>query len=414
MINHSIAKASATFNKKTNLLFLFGAFFTFCAKGQDLSTQLSFANEVQLLKKHYSPIILSRDKQKVIVLAELQGRVMSSTSQGDKYNGYGWFNYEYLSKPHHDRNAAMGGADRLWFGPDASKYSLFFEPGVKTIPENINVPIAVSMTPFDVISKANDSVTLTKALAMKNYQGFNFKFKVDRTIQLLDKTQLPMPLPADINWVGYSTTTSVENISTQAWTKETGLFSIWDLGAFYPSKKTTVIIPLRQSIETKNSEPLKKATRYFSDIKESHTKIIDHMVYYKADANYMNKIGIPVEHTKPIFGSYDEERKLLTVVTFSMTSDTDADYVNGIWRFEGDAYNGEIINVFNDGAPDEQSKPFGPFYELETSSIALALTPKQKYQHRHTTMHFQADETSLNILTRQLFGVPLEQIKSVF
>jgi hypothetical protein len=375
------------------------------ANGQLIEKQLIFKEEVNLLAKYYSPITLSRGEQQVVILPELQGRVMSSTSNGGDAKGYGWFNYEYFEQSKRDQNAAMGGGSRLWFGPDASKFSLFFKPNTKTIPDNIIVPQAVSLTPFNVVSSSNEKVVLTKELSMQNYQGFVFDFSVKREVELLAKSQLPVTISNNVDWVGYQVNTEVINTSNKVWQKSTGLFSIWELGAFYPSNNTTVVIPI--------GKPLSQATRYFSDVKASHTHIEDNLVFYNADANYMNKIGIPSGHTLPKFGSYDENRRLLTVVTFTITRDEEADYVNGIWQFNGDAFNGEIINVFNDG-PDDLGDYFGPFYELETSSKALNLKPKESYQHQHTTMHFQGSEASLNQISVMLLGVQLEKVKTVF
>ena len=391
--------------KLIKLIALMMITFLGCVQAQNLSSQRSFNSEIELLSHHYSPIILSRGEQKVMVLAELQGRVMTSTSKGGEDKGYGWINYDYLSKPHTNVNASMGGADRLWFGPDASKFSLFFEPNTATIPDNIKVPAAVSTVPFNVISKTDEQVVMAKALTMKNYQGFNFEFDVERTIELLSSAKLPIALPDSLTWVAFKASTKVTNTSSLAWTKATGLFSIWDLGSFYPNEQTTIFIPL--------AKPLAKATRYFSDIKTSHTRIQGNVLFYKADARYMNKTGVSPEHAKPMFGSYDAKRKLLTLIHFPITKQTNVDYVNGIWRFDGDPFGGEIINIFNHGVGEDESTS-GPFYELETSSIALELKPNESYQHYQTTLHIQGDESALNLITQQVFGLTLAEITSAF
>lgn len=41
----------------------------------------------------------------------------------------GWINESYLAGQHTNKEAIMGGASRLWFGPDAGPYSLFTEKG---------------------------------------------------------------------------------------------------------------------------------------------------------------------------------------------------------------------------------------------------------------------------------------------
>ncbi|AWB65249.1 hypothetical protein C2869_01770 [Saccharobesus litoralis] len=370
---------------------------------------LNFEQEVMLLQQQYNPVVLSEGKRQLIVLPELQGRVMTSTAKGNTSQSIGWINYEYLSKPHHDNNAIIGGADRLWFGPDASRFSLFFEPGVETTGENIRVQDAMSTVGFETTKQTQTHISMQQALTLINYQGFTFEFELEREVTLLSKTQteqqLDIDIPPTIDFVSYATSTKVTNTSHQDWSKQTGLFSIWDLGAFHPSNSTTVVIPMTQNLD--------QATWYFSDVVDSHTRIKDKVVYYKADAKYMNKIGIPPQHTLPLFGSYDASRNLLTIITFAMSKEPHASYVNATWDFSADPYAGEIINVFNDG-PNEQGIPFGPFYEMETSSQGLELKQGQSHSHRHSTYHFIGEENQLNLLSSQLLGVDISMIKSIF
>jgi hypothetical protein len=56
----------------------------------------------------------------------------------------------------------------------------------------------------------------------------------------------------------------------------------------------------------------------------------------------------------------------------------------------------------------------GPFYELETSSPAAALKPGESLSHIQYTMHLTGDLKSLDSITRQLFGVGLEEIRKIF
>ena len=68
--------------------------------------------------------------------------------------------------------------------------------------------------------------------------------------------------------------------------------------------------------------------------------------------------------------TYALETGVLTVVRYQLGGDTL--YVNSQWGEQENPYKGEAVNVFNDGKMGEVG-PFGPFYELETSSSAREL-----------------------------------------
>ena len=64
--------------------------------------------------------------------------------------------------------------------------------------------------------------------------------------------------------------------------------------------------------------------------------------------------------------------------------------------------------------PAPGQKPLGPFYELETSSPALALKPNESATHTQETMHFQVDEQFLNAIAQKVLGVSLAEINAAF
>ena len=46
-----------------------------------------------------------------------------------------------------------------------------------------------------------------------------------------------------------------------------------------------------------------------------------------------------------------------------------------MWEMQREPFKGDVINSYNDGPPAPGKPPLGPFYELETSSPALSLSP---------------------------------------
>jgi len=87
------------------------------------------------------------------------------------------------------------------------------------------------------------------------------------------------------------------------------------------------------------------------------------------------------------------------------------DYVNSMWEIQKEPYRGDAVNSYNDGPAKPGAKPFGPFYELETSSPALDLAPQASAEHLHRTFHLQGEEKDLDPICRVALGVSLDKIK---
>ncbi len=102
---------------------------------------------------------------------------------------------------------------------------------------------------------------------------------------------------------------------------------------------------------------------------------------------------------------------ILSVIKYSF--DGDSTYVSSRWVEQVDVYGGEVINVFNDG-PTESRGPFGPFYELETSSPAESLKEGEQIEHKHTTFHFTVVGQDVDQASTNMLGVSLQKISCAF
>jgi Family of unknown function (DUF6786) len=137
------------------------------------------------------------------------------------------------------------------------------------------------------------------------------------------------------------------------------------------------------------------------------------VLFFRGDGRSRGKIGIPPRRARPLCGTYDPERQLLTLVQLTFESPADA-YVNSMWENQADPFAGDVVNAYNDGPPAPGQKPLGPFYEVESSSPALALAPGESRVHVHRTIHVRGDAATLEPVARHALGVGIAEIRSAF
>jgi hypothetical protein len=235
---------------------------------------------------------------------------------------------------------------------------------------------------------------------------------IERSIEVMSTQQIheSLGLPDGINVqaVGYKTMNALTNTGDSDWKKDSGLLSIWLLGMFNPSDATTVVIPFVEGDEATMGPIVND--HYFGKVPVERLRIGKGVMYFSGDGRYRSKIGLLPARAKDIIGSYDAESNLLTIVKYSKPEGVD-EYVNSLWEMQEEPYRGDVVNSYNDGPPEPGKKPLGPFYELETSSPALALGVGERGTHTQATYHFEGDEAVLTVISTQLLGVSLEEIK---
>ena len=379
---------------------------------------LTFGKDVDFLKK-YTDIIVLQDasgKSKVAISAALQGRVMTSTSDGDGGLSYGWINKKtFLSGDTSEHFNVYGGEDRLWLGPEGGQFSIYFSKGKEFKLDNWYVPRIIDLEPYDVASSSRSEAVFTKAAELTNYSGTVFKVALTRTVKVIERDEALNRLGLDnnleaISVIAHETINELKNAGKKPWKKETGLLSIWILGMFNPSSAATIIVPYQGS-KTALREIVND--NYFGQVPDDRLKLVGTTVFFKADGEYRSKIGVLPENAPPWLGSYDADHGVLTVVKYSKP-DGVTDYVNSLWEIQKEPYKGDAINAYNDGPPSPGVKPMGPFYELETSSPAAALQPNESIRHIHSTFHFKGSAAQLDAVIKKLFGITTKEIVNVF
>ena len=382
------------------------------------SGYISFGEEVAFMKEYVDIIQLSdaTGKAKVAVSPALQGRVMTSSSSNVAGRSYGWINRElFASRDTLEHINVFGGEERFWLGPEGGQYSIFFKKGSEFTLDDWYTPKLIDLVAFDVEKQTTNSVTFSKKASLENYSGFRFDLGIEREVKVLERQEVFKELgldgAADINVVAYQTTNSLTNLGAKAWEKETGLLSIWLLGMFNPSPETTVVIPYVAGEETALGTPVNDD--YFGKVPAERLIVKEQVMYFQGDGEYRSKIGLSPKRAKDVCGSYDASSQTLTIVKYNKPTGV-TDYVNSLWELQDEPYAGDVINSYNDGAPEPGKKPLGPFYELETSSPALALKAGEQGTHIQMTVHFEGSPAELTKISEKVLGVSIAEITSVF
>lgn len=372
----------------------------------------SYGYDVAFLKKHLDhPIELwNEDGARILVSANYQGRVMTSSTNGDTGNSAGWINYDLIASGQLKQQFnPVGGEERFWIGPEGGQYSFYFKKGDSFNIRHWRVPPVIDTVPYQVTHSDSTSVEFSQAATLTNYSGTEFNMFINRNIRLLTKDDVNRRLqnttiPDGVKWVAYESENIIKNTGENSWTKENGLISIWLLGMFTPSDETVAIIPFHQQPHLRNYI----TDNYFGKIPADRLIAKDSVLLLKCDGKHRSKLGLSPVIAKPLAASFDFKRNMLTIIFFDI--DPEGDYVNAKWELQKEPYKGDVVNAYNDG-PLEDGSQLGPFYELESSSAAKALQPGETQVYRQATCHFEGGYAALKSLAQNLLGVDLDQAK---
>ncbi len=354
---------------------------------------------------HCQLVELESEGSRVALSPTLQGRVLTSCTS-ESSPGFGWLNHKLIksgkNQPHIN---AYGGEDRFWLGPEAGQYSIFFKQGESFTQNNWQTPACIDSEPFQLLEHTLQSALLTKKCGFKNYQNQPFEIEIKRRISIIpqgDAINSLNDVALDkITCVGYRSENAVKNSSQSPWQQSTGLLNIWILGKFKPGQNCWAIIPTQQNAFINQN--------YFeADLSKM---LIERSTFslLHVDGGQKAKIGVSPKHDKNVLGSFDFHTNTLTVVIYK--TDKSQVFLNSEWNMQDKPFEGDVLNVYNDG-PDENGTVLGPYFELETSSSSRELHPEEQIEHTHTTLHFTGNFDELNKIANQLLETDLNTIKN--
>jgi hypothetical protein len=377
-----------------------------------------FESDLAFLRQNTEVVVLAEPgaTAQVVVAPEYQGRVMTSTTGGRNAPSYGWIGRAAITararQPHIN---VFGGEDRFWLGPEGGQYSLYFKKGDPFDLGHWQVPEAIDWGKWDVDSQSPTSVRFRKRMSLVNYSGTTFDIDVDRTVRLLSASDFQKHFGVEpgsaVQMVAFESSNTIANAGRESWQSKSGLVSVWILGMFTPSAQTTIAIPFEPG-DTSARGPIVNDA-YFGKVPADRLRVADSVIFFRGDGQYRSKIGLSPSRALSFAGSYDAERRVLTLVQYTRPTGA-ASYVNSMWEIQREPYKGDVINSYNDGPPEPGRPPLGPFYELETSSPALALSPGQTSTHVHRTVHVTGPEAELDRLARAILTVGVAEITRAF
>jgi hypothetical protein len=378
------------------------------------ATVHSFADDLAFLRQHTEIVVLSSEDglSQVAVAPQYQGRVMTSTLDGPAGASAGYVHRPgvELAKPT-PHMTVLGGEDRFWLGPEGGQFGLYFAPGAPFDLAHWQVPGPIDWGGWPIVARTPRSLDFQTTMELVNRAGTRFRLRVDRTVRLLTAEDiarvLGAPLPEGMRAVGFETDNRITNLGSEPLSPATGLVSIWILGMYPPAPRATVVIPFRPGSEQELGPIVND--RYFGAIGPDRLKVGERALFFRADGNQRGKIGVPRPRARPVAGSYDPDARRLTLVQFTLP-ETPREYVNSMWEEQAEPYAGDVVNSYNDGPLGPDAPPLGPFYEIESSSPAMALAPLESVAHVHRTLHLAGSAADLDQVARSQLGVSLAEV----
>ena len=384
-------------------------------KAEEVFQKGSYGYDLAFLKAHKLKLVELKDassKACVVLVPDLQGRLMTSSANGNSGKSFGWINYKlFESGVVSGQFNPYGGEERLWFGPEGGPFSIYFQKGKEQLFANWLVPKEIDTKPFEVVSQTEGSVSFKNEFALANASGTTMNIGIERTVKLLNRAEaekaLQLSLDTSLNYVAYESENVLTNKGKTAWNEKSGFLSIWLLAMFNPSEKGVVFIPYKTGDEAKLGKIV--TDDYFGKVPTDRLIVKDGVLFFKTDGKCRSKIGLSPERSLPYCGSYDPDSQVLTLLWFSKPGEA-AKYVNSKWGKQENSLKGDAVNSYNDG-PVADGSIMGPFYEIESSSPAALLAPGEKITHKQRIFHISGDEAHLSLITEKLFNLPISLIK---
>ena len=378
----------------------------------------NFGEDLAFIKRFFSTQVLSNsDGATLFCVAELQGRTMTTSTNGEQGNSLGYINYAAVERGLVDPQINLvGGEDRIWISPEGGQYSVFFEPGSEKMDfASWRTPPCIDSEAFELVDTQSDSLTYQKKSSVTNMSGFTFDFCLERKVTLLNREKvvadLEVDVPDGVGLVGYVADNKITNTSDTPWVQETGLIGLWAICMNPPAPNAVLMVPFKKGDEKDLGQIV--TADYFGKLSGDRLKVDEDLglVFLRGDGDFRSKLGISFARACARLGSWTPETGVLAVVDFNLPESAPAGYTNNLWIHQDNPFEGDVINAYNDG-PNDSGGKLGGFFELETISPALPLKKDESYTHTTRIVRFEGERDQLDQMAQTLFGANLTQIES--
>jgi hypothetical protein len=305
------------------LLLQVGCNFSSNNKNTDMGAKYqkgTYGYDVDFFKKQEIPLVELKEEGSaaaLLLIPDYQGRVMTSTANGNEGASFGWINHALIaSGSTSEQFNPYGGEERLWLGPEGGPYSIYFPPGAPQDFSNWKVPALIDTVAFSLVEQSEHHAVFSKEASLTNASGTPLNLRIDRTVRILDREDATKALGTavgdDLAMVAYESENVLTNTGTAAWDETSGLLSIWMLSMFNPSEEGVVFIPFKQGSEDALGTVVNDD--YFGKVPSDRLKISDGVIYFKTDGKHRSKIGLSPQRALPWCGSYDPVKQVLTLL----------------------------------------------------------------------------------------------------
>ncbi len=377
----------------------------------------TFQEDIDFLKKfHEVDVLENHEGARVVCIAALQGRTMTSTATGDSGRSNGYINYSAFEKGMVDPQINLfGGEDRIWISPEGGQFSVFFDPEVEMSFANWRTPPCIDSEGFERVGRTARSLTYQKTASVTNMSGFTFDFEIQRRVELRSRSEIEktfdVSLGEDVEAVSHEAFNTITNTGQSPWVAETGLIGLWSLCMNPPADDAVMVIPYKPGDASELGKIV--TADYFGKLADDRLVICeeDHLIFLRGDGNFRSKLGLSFGRSRSPIGSWNRSTGTLTIVEFNLPQTAPNGYTNNLWEFQDHPFAGDVINAYNDG-PNDSGGKLGGFFELETISPALALQPEESFTHAPRTTRLSGNRDGLEKISVAVFGVSLSKIES--
>lgn len=372
----------------------------------------SFGKDLNFLEKYADCLVLGENESFVALSPKLQGRVITSTLEGDEGYSLGWFNRSLLMSGEDERYLNLfGGEDRLWFGPEGSDYSIFFPQNSLFIAQNWKIPQELTKSEWKLVAKSKFQAKFEKDAEFTNAKGQTLKLKIDREVSYISKENaskiLGVEIPESVKLVGFQSINKTTNKGEVAWNLDNGLLNMEVLSCFHANKSTYAFVPYKEGDQKQLGAII---TDPYNEPVGDRLSVLPEFVRLRTDGTKIGEIFMNAKRSKNVIVSYDSQKNLLTIVTY-LAPKSEKKYLTSAWKRTSDVFSGDALSVFNNGPAVQGSFFSEKFFETTTYSPALALAPNASQIHIQRTFHLKGSEYELNLILFKYLGLTIKQLR---